>query len=67
MPAWWACIARSVGMYRLLDGHVLPARWALADKLVISRVSKPIIAFYAKDFEVTTCKLYPGFRTKPRI
>ena len=59
MPAWWACIARSMGMYCPLDGHVSPVGWALADKLVISRVSKPIIAFYAKGFKVATCKLYP--------
>jgi hypothetical protein len=47
MPAWWACIARSVGMYRPLDGHVSPARWALADKSVISWVSYKTTHFKA--------------------
>jgi len=63
MPAWWACIARLVGSYRPHDGHVSPARWALANKSVISRVSRPIIAFYAKGFKVAPWKLYPGFLT----
>jgi hypothetical protein len=40
----------------------------LTEKFVISRVSKwPIFAFYAQGFKVATCKLYPGFRTEPRI
>jgi len=40
MPAWWACIARSMGTYRPLDGH-LPTNQLFHGFRTKPRISKP--------------------------